>query len=137
MTSTAVENSPSLSSLATPSVELAQMLCRKIDLIEKALIDLRHELEQSSGLVPPGPIRTRGTATSAKDEPVCNGISAKDQDVTPRQVLPHNVVPVGRARFLSPSRKPAEADIDPVLARATVDELNAALAAAFNQMSAS
>jgi len=47
--------------------------------------------------------------------------------------LPVNVVPVSRELFMGSA--PQEAVLDPALERATVEELNAALADAFNHVS--
>lgn len=51
--------------------------------------------------------------------------------------LPANVLTVSREVFAPKEEAPPEAMIDPALERATIEELNAALAAAFSQMSAS
>lgn len=49
--------------------------------------------------------------------------------------LPNNVLEVGREFFTTPKPPPVEAMLDPALEKATIEELNAALAAAFSQMS--
>ena len=58
------------------------------------------------------------------------------QDFIEHAPLPNNVLPVGREIFTASELKPAEMTLDPSLERATIEELNAALAAAFTQMSA-
>ncbi len=57
-------------------------------------------------------------------------------EVFQQSSLPANVLKVDREFFNSNDQAPPEAALDPVLERATLEELNAALAAAFNQMSA-
>lgn len=50
--------------------------------------------------------------------------------------LPSNVLAISRELFTSTDPKPVEMALDPELERATIDELNAALAAAFSHISA-
>ena len=57
-------------------------------------------------------------------------------DVLHQPPLPSNVVSVGRDVFAPKQQLPSEAALDPELERATIVELNAALAAAFSQMTA-
>lgn len=58
-------------------------------------------------------------------------------EVFQQSALPANVLTVSRETFAPKEEAPPEAMIDPALERATIEELNAALAAAFSQMSAS
>lgn len=57
-------------------------------------------------------------------------------EVFQQSPLPANVLTVSREAFELREPAPLEAAIDPALERATLEELNAALAAAFSQMSA-
>ncbi len=59
------------------------------------------------------------------------------REVFQQSPLPANVLTVSREIFEFREPAPLEAAIDPALERATLEELNAALAAAFSQMSGS
>lgn len=50
--------------------------------------------------------------------------------------LPDNVLAISRELFTATEPKPVEMALDPELERATIEELNAALAAAFSHISA-
>lgn len=66
-----------------------------------------------------------------------NGCSASPE-VLHQSPLPANVLTLNREVFASTREPlPAEAALDPALERATIEELNAALAAAFSQVSES
>lgn len=64
-------------------------------------------------------------------------LSAKaQQNFTHPATLPPNVVALSREHFTASEPKPVEMALDPELERATIEELNAALAAAFSHISA-
>jgi hypothetical protein len=58
------------------------------------------------------------------------------QSLTHPVTLPDNVVAISRELFTASEPKPVEMALDPELERATIEELNAALAAAFSHISA-
>ena len=125
MTATALLFPSSLSTEPLLSVETQQVFREKLDIILATLGELRRDIRGSGG------------SNLWKDEPQCVGIIQDDViESAPRHPLPMNVVPVGRDLFRTTELPPREAAINPALERATVEELNAALAAAFSEMSA-
>lgn len=63
--------------------------------------------------------------------------SGAPPEVFPQSPLPANVLTLDREIFAPKEPLPPEAALDPALERATIEELNAALAAAFSQVSES
>ena len=124
MTATALHFPSPLSSETLLHAETQQILRKKLDLILATLSELRREIS--------GP----GGVSFRKDEPKCARIEDDVIECAPRRPLPQNVVPVGRDLFRTNELPPPEAALDPALERATVQELNDALAAAFSHMSA-
>jgi hypothetical protein len=110
-----------------PSIVTGVRASERLEGVELALLEARNrivgaldrELETVRAL------KTRWTNTG--------GMS---HEVFQQSTLPANVLKVDREQFNSKDQAPPEAALDPVLERATLEELNAALAAAFNQMSA-
>jgi hypothetical protein len=62
-------------------------------------------------------------------------VSSSRHEVFRESQLPSNVLPMEQKESPAREEAPPEATLDPALERATIEELNAALAAAFNQMS--
>lgn len=83
-------------------------------------------------------IRVLRTRTRQASAPAMLAVADPWNDAVPDlsqcPPLPGNVVPVAREVFAPQPELPVEAALDPELERATIEELNAALAAAFNQM---
>ena len=111
-----------LSTTTPPVAEPNRDLREKLDLILATLSELRRD------------IRFSANSNLWKDSPQCIGIEDDVIENEPRAELPLNVVPVGRNFFRTSDLPPAEAVLDPVLERATIEELNAALEAAFSQI---
>ncbi len=73
--------------------------------------------------------------TAFKPAETCTPVKAL-QNFTHPTPLPPNVVAISRELFTATEPKPVEMALDPELEQATIDELNAALAAAFSHISA-
>ena len=65
----------------------------------------------------------------------CIRIVSSRHEVFPESHVPPNVLPMGNRAPAAADGLPLEATLDPALERATIEELNASLAAAFRQIS--
>lgn len=119
-----LSESPATSALSGTAVSVSPALVTHLDEVEFALLEARNRIlsaldrelaevrSQKSGINPP---QTRS-------------LHRYDAD------LPANVLPIGHDVFALANSLPLEASVDPALERATIEELNAALEAAFSQM---
>jgi hypothetical protein len=110
-----------------PSVVTSARSLEPLEGVELALIEARGRVLSALDreLAAVRAIRARRTAGSGTFH-----------EVFQQSPLPSNVLTAGRELFIAKEQAPLEAALDPALERATLEELNAALAAAFNQMSA-
>lgn len=110
-----------------PSVVTSARSSEQLEGVELALIEARGRIL--------GALDRELAAVRARRTRHINGPSMA-HEIFQQSPLPSNVLTVSREIFESREPAPLEAAIDPALERATLEELNAALAAAFSQMSA-
>ena len=122
-----LESLPASNPVPKPSVVTGARHSEQWEGVELALIEARGRIL--------GALDRELEAVRALKARRTNG-SVTFHEVFQQSPLPANVLPVGREIFASKEQLPPEAALDPALERATIEELNAALAAAFSQISA-
>lgn len=113
-----------------PSVVTGARQLEQLEGVESALIEARGRILSALD-------RELDAVRAMKAHPA-NG-SSPFPEIFQQSPLPANVLTLNPDVFAAPTKEqlPTEAALDPALERATIEELNAALAAAFNQVSES
>jgi hypothetical protein len=111
-----------------PSVVTGARRLEQLEGVELALIEARSRILSA--------LDCELEAVRAMKARPTNG-SGVSPEVFQQSPLPANVLTLNREIFAPKEQLPPEAALDPALERATIEELNAALAAAFSQVSES
>lgn len=130
--------------LCSPSLQSQNRICQQLAGIEISLMEARskvvsvldREISEVRALKKMMATHDGSYAIpSIKSAESCAPVKTQ-QNCTHPMPLPDNVVAISREFFTATEPKPMEMALDPELERATIEELNAALAAAFSHISA-
>lgn len=129
--------------LCSPSLQSQDWICQQLASVEISLMEARskvvrvldREISEVLSLKKMIAAHAGSFGTSSIKQAESSASTQAQQNFTYPVPLPDNVVAISRELFTATEPKPVEMALDPELERATIEELNSALAAAFSHIS--
>lgn len=129
---------------SSPLPQTKDWFCQQLAGVEISLMEARsqvvsvldREISEVRSLKKMAASRVETSALPSFNPADSRALGKPAQEFSQPSPLPANVLAISRELFTATELKPVEMALDPELERATIEELNAALAAAFSHISA-